>query len=202
MKKVALLLALLFTLVITTTHAQTVHGFGKITHTNDIYTDQRDGKNIDGEVLFRVIPDQKPNFGFLGYVSANDSTAILAAGIGFLASSNIRLDFAGGVEIDPENHGKNGVFIGRIWIGDTRNGLWGNLWAGERIRYQAVYSHNFTKWLGLGITVEDLKGYGLYASVSPVENFSVFAKAFHNGKNSEKKLGFNLVVDVGATLSF
>jgi hypothetical protein len=201
MKKIIFFFALVM-ISVTTLSAQTVHGFLKGTHTNDVYTEKRDLKNIEGEILIRVIPNEKSNFGVLGYSDVNDSTASLAAGVSFLASQNLRFDFAAGVEIDPENSSKNGIFIGRIWIGNVHNDLWGNLWAGERIRYQVIYSHNFTKWLGLGITAEDLKGQGLYASVSPLENFSVFAKAFHNGKSAEKKLGFNLVVDVGATLVF
>lgn len=202
MKKIALLLVLFLTFVITTAHAQTVHGFGKITHTNNIYTDQRDGKNIDGEVLFRIIPYQNPNFGFLGYVNTNDSTSTLAGGVGFLASENLRFDLAAGVEIDPGNSSKNGIFIGRMWTGDQYNDLWGNLWAGERVRYQLIYAHNFTEWLGVGFTAEDQKGQGLYVSISPLEKLTIFSKAFHNGKNSEKKLGFNLFVDIGASLVF
>ena len=202
MKKIIFFFALLLLFSLPTIQAQTIHGFLKGVHTNDVYTEKRDLKNIEGEILIRVIPNERSNFGVLGYSDVSDSTASLAAGVSFLASQNLRFDFAAGVEIDPENSSKNGIFIGRIWVGNKYNDLWGNLWAGERVRYQVVYSHNFSRWLGLGLTTEDLKGYGLYASVSPIENLTIFSKAFHNGKNPEKKLGFNLVVDVGATLSF
>ncbi len=202
MKKIVLLLAFMMICAITLS-AQTprVHGFFKGTHTNDVYTDRRDLKNIEGEILVRMI-FYEHTVGISGYSMVNDSVATIAAGIGFLASKNIRFDLAAGVEIDPENSEKHGIFIGRMWVGDPYNDLWTNIWAGERIRYQVIYAHNFTEWLGLGVAAEDLKGYGLYASISPLKNFSVFSKALYNGKNEGKKLGYNLVIDIGAMVSF